>query len=132
MSVPESGGWRAAEELLADLQGDALAGETSDYLAGHAWVTVWHGEPESPEDTALITSLTNKAHAIEEHWPGCLLLTQGGGDYTAVKFGSTPCGPSAERIAGELAEFTTSIAPGTWWRITPAAPASGPPDRSAP
>jgi hypothetical protein len=124
----------AAEDVLIELQGQALAAEAADHLAGRAWVTVWHGELETPDDARLIEALAEKASGWQRQWPGCVLLRQAGSDYTAIQFGPVPNAPTAEDLAGEFAAFAASIAPhhpalerGTWWWVVPGAPSSGPP-----
>lgn len=138
MSTPGPRRWTAGDDLLATIQGRALAEEAADHLAGRAWVTVWHGELESAEDARLIEALSEKTQAWQRMWPGCIVRKQGGNDYWAVQFGPVPDAPGVGVLAEQFAEFAASIAPHhlalggrTWWKITRAAPTAGPPTGDA-
>lgn len=123
----------AAEEALAQLHGRALAAETEDHLAGRAWVTVWHGDLESEQDARLVADLADRAEEYARRWPGCVVLRQGGNDYSSVLFG--PAGvdaPAAAELAAQWAAYAEQIAPvspacRTWWKVVLAAPTAGPP-----
>lgn len=129
-------GLSAAEAALADLQGQALVGEAEAHLAGRQWVTVWHGDLETEGDMRLVGALAEEAEAYQRQWPGCVVMRQGGNDYSATLFGPVEGAPSPAELADRWAEFAWRIAPAhpalagkTWWHIVHAAPSAGPPSR---
>src|SRR6266568_3574968 len=127
MTNPEPPRWSAADEVLAQLKGEALVQETTDHLAGRVWITVWHGDPETADDAHRVASLADKAMSLNQTWPGCVRLRQGGNDYTAIQFGPADSAPDPTALAEDLATFAAAIAPrcqhldrGTWWHVTQA------------
>lgn len=98
------------EQLIRQLQQQALLAEAEEAARGILHLTVDTGDPETDEDLARI-------HALHEFaWAGRpearALNIAGGNDYTTIRV----TGSSAAEFLDALAAKAVDLNPG-WWRI---------------
>lgn len=102
------------QQLAEALDAARLAGGAERAAQGVHCVSVVHGDPESPDDEALIFG---KLRALADECQGSLIArTVGGNDYTTFFF----TGPDAEQAAGAFLAKAKQIAR-RWWNVTPTA-----------